>query len=118
MKYEYNGNLLEEDRIDLVAKEIIDNYPEIKIEQAREAAMLEGRITTTPDTKMKFDRLYNILLVLRNDILKTKNPYNDLVKLVNDNNNDENINYYYNVTLEIANFLMNKRDFPFLEEFN
>lgn len=118
MKYEYNGNLLEEDRIALVTKEIIASYPEIEIEQAKEAAMLEGKISTPPDIKMKFERLYNIILVLRNDVMKIKNPYNDLVQLINSNNNDENINYYYNITLEIANFLMNKRDFPFLEEFN
>ena len=38
MRFEYNGNLLEEDRIHLVAKEIIDKDPQISIEKAQKAA--------------------------------------------------------------------------------
>lgn len=118
MKYEYNGNLLEDDRINLVANEIMQKYNDINQQQAQEAAMLEGKISTLPDNRMKFNRLYNILLVLRNDVMKTKEPYNDLVNLINNHPNDPDINYYYTVAIEIANYLMNKRDFPFLEEFN
>ena len=46
MMFEYNGNLLEVDRINLVAKEITDKYPQISIEKAKEAAMLEGKISS------------------------------------------------------------------------
>ena len=35
MQYEYNGNLLEEDRVLLVAKEIMSKYPELNFLQAQ-----------------------------------------------------------------------------------
>ena len=44
MKYEYNGHLLEEERINLVVKEIVEKYPLVSVERAKEVAMLEGRI--------------------------------------------------------------------------
>ena len=40
MKFEYNGNLLEEDRINLVVREIIDKYPQISVEKAKDAAIM------------------------------------------------------------------------------
>ena len=51
MQYEYNGNLLEEDRVLLVAKEIMSKYPELNFLQAQMTARLEGYISdkVTPD---------------------------------------------------------------------
>lgn len=117
MKYEYNGNLLEEDRINLVANEIISKYPQISFDKAKEAAMLEGGISTGKNIQIEFNRLYNIMLVLKSDLENVIFVYNDLVNLIKDNKDDKNINYYYNITLEIKNFLMKKREFPYLDEF-
>lgn len=63
MKYEYNGNLFENERIDLVANEIINKYPSINIVKAKEAAMLEGRISKDKTSEDELCRLYNIMLV-------------------------------------------------------
>ena len=55
MEYKYNGNLLEEDRIDLVANEIIMKYPEININNAKEIAMLEGRISEDKNLEIQLE---------------------------------------------------------------
>ena len=119
MQYEYNGNLLEEDRINLVAKEIITTYPEIPIDKAKESAMLEGRISIDCNLEMVFTRLYNIMLIMSNDKSIVKKVYLDLFNIlnVNVNQNDEKIDYYYQVLEEIYNFLNCERTFPSLDEF-
>lgn len=83
MKYEYNGNLLEEDRVLLVANEIVEKYPEINFLLAQMAARLEGYISSkvTPDDKL--NRLYNIMLVNQNNkelIAKVYHDYTGILK--------------------------------------
>lgn len=114
MKYEYNGHLLEEERITLVANEIVNKYPQINIEQAKEAAMMEGRISTSKNLDIEFNRLYNIMLVINNDKENIAIIYNDMINVLNRYQDSKNINYYYNIVLEINKFLNNERDFPFL----
>ena len=63
MDFEYNGNLLEDDRINLVANEIVNKYSQISLEKAREAAMLEGKISDYKTINDELNRLYNIMLV-------------------------------------------------------
>ena len=116
MKYEYNGNLLEDERVELVSKEIISKYPEIDLEHAEEIAMLEGRISTNPNLEIEFTRLYNIMLIMSYNKEFVKKVYNDIVEVLKENNDDKKFVDYYNVVLEIANYLDNKREFPFLEE--
>ena len=116
MRYEYNGNLLEDKRVDLVSKEIVSKYPEISLDEAREIAMLEGRISTNPNLEIVFTRLYNIMLIMSYNKEFVKKVYNDLINVLKVNSNDEKFVDYYNVSLEIANYLDNKREFPFLEE--
>ena len=117
MKYEYNGNLLENDRINLVANEIINKYPHININEAREIAMLEGKISTDKDIEMEFNRLYNIMLIINSNKESIKPVYMDMVNLLDNNKNNEKIDYYCAVLLEIYNFLMSQREFPLLDEF-
>ena len=117
MEYEYNGNLLEDDRINLVASEIVNKYPQININKAMDAAMLEGKISSDKTVEMEFNRLYNIILVTNDDKKSVRPTYIDLVNLLKNNEDDERIKYYYTIALEIANFLLGKRDFPFLNEF-
>ena len=116
MKYEYNGNLLEDERVDLVSKEITSKYSEINLDEARQIAMLEGRISTNPNLEIVFTRLYNIMLIMSYNKEFVKKVYNDLINVLKVNSNDEKFVDYYNVSLEIANYLDNKREFPFLEE--
>lgn len=117
MRYEYNGNLLEEDRIDLVANEIINKYPMIDINKAREIAMLEGKISDNKSTEMEFNRLYNIMLVIKEDKNLVKTIYIDLVELLKNNKSDEKITFYSKIALEIVNYLIGDREFPYLDEF-
>ncbi len=73
MKYNYNGNLLNEDRIIEVAKDIQSEYPEINFELAKNIATLEAPITTEVTDEIKFRRIYNILLFTQNNkSLQTK----------------------------------------------
>ncbi len=117
MQYEYNGNLLEEDRISLVVNEIVTAYPEIPIDKAKEIAMLEGKISTACNLEMVFTRLYNIMLIMSNDKSIVKKVYLDLFNILNANQNDGKIDYYYQVLEEIYKFLMDERYFPLLNEF-
>ena len=112
MQYEYNGNLLEEDRINLVAKEIITTYPEIPIDKAKESAMLEGRISIDCNLEMVFTRLYNIMLIMSNDKSIVKRVYMDLFNILNANQNDGKIDYYYQVLEKIYYFLNSEKTFP------
>lgn len=117
MKYAYNGNLDELDRIKLVINEIINEYPQIKIEDAKEAAMLEGKISEDKNIDMEFNRLYNIMLVTSNNKEIVGDIYPDLIKLLNNNKTNEKIDYYCTVALEISKYLIDERNFPYLSEF-
>lgn len=116
MEYKYNGNLLEEDRIDLVTNEIIMKYPKIDINNAKEIAMLEGRISENKNLEIQFNRMYNIILIEKdnNDIIKE--VYSDLVDILKKNTDDDNFDYYYAITVEIANYIMGSREFPYMNE--
>ncbi len=111
MKYEYNGNLLEDERINLVANEIISAYPQISFDNAKEAAMLEGKISTDKNFEMEFNRLYNIITIMKNDKNIVRIIYKDLVNLLVSNKEHEKISYYYEIALNISNFLMDRGDF-------
>ena len=117
MQYEYNGNLLEEDRISLVVNEIVTAYPEIPIDKAKEIAMLEGKISTAGNLEMVFTRLYNIMLIMSNDKSIVKKVYLDLFNILNANQNDGKIDYYYQVLEKIYYFLNSEKTFPLLDEF-
>ena len=115
MKFEYNGNLLEEDRINLVAKEIIDKYPQIDIEKAKDAAMLEGRISTNKTTTDELNRLYNIMLVNSDSKKIVSIIYKDFLPLLKDKENPDIQNYIY-LALRINNYLENYDEFPLLSD--
>ena len=116
MEYKYNGNLLEEDRIDLVANEIIMKYPEININNAKEIAMLEGRISEDKNLEIQFNRMYNIMMIEKDNSDIIKNVYSDLVDILKNNTSDDNFDYYYAITLEIGNYIMENREFPYMNE--
>lgn len=116
MKYEYNGNLLEEERISLVSQELKKAYPFLSLSEAEEVAMLEGPITGSKSFDMEFKRLYNIILVMQ-DKGQANVVYKDLLQLMRIYKEKEDFSKYYPVIEEIYRFLMGERDFPYLEEF-
>ncbi len=110
MRFEYNGNLLEEDRINLVAKEIIDKYPQISIEKAQKAAMLEGKISEPKTLNDELNRLYNIMLVNSDNKNIVTLIYIDYLILLTENTPIYSNHIY--LSEEINNFLQNYNDFP------
>lgn len=114
MDFEYNGNLLEEDRINLVAKEIISKYPQISIDKAKEAAMLEGRISETKTINDELNRLYNIMIVSSNDKNIVSSIYKDFVQILY---NYEYNGIYINIADKIKEYLQNDSEFPLISDY-
>ena len=79
MKYKYNGNLEIEDRINEVCNDIKSEYKDISIDKLKKIAVLESPIIDPANSKIKFKRLYNILLIINNDI-SLSNTYDKVVK--------------------------------------
>lgn len=116
MNFEYNGNLLENDRIVLVVKEIINCYPQISIEKAKEAAMLEGKISSKKTIDDEFNRLYNLMLVNCDNKNIVSLIYKDFLDLIKNNKIMENNKYFYLIE-EINNYLQNKIEFPLSSDY-
>lgn len=115
MEFEYNGNLLEEDRIELVSKEIIDKYPMISIEKAKEAAMLEGKISTPKNMLDELNRLYNIMLTNSESKVIVSVVYKDFLKVIEDNNAQSTI--YYLMIEQINDYIMGYSEFPIISDY-
>ena len=117
MDFEYNGNLLEEDRINLVANEIVHKYSQISLEKAKEAAMLEGKISSSKTVNDELNRLYNIMLVNRDNKEIVLLVYKDFLNLLNNNYFDENYNNYIKLVDGINDYFQNYAEFPFLSDY-
>lgn len=115
MGFEYNGNLLEDERISLVANEIIAKYPQVSMEKAKEAAMLEGKISTIKTINDELNRLYNIMLVNSDNKSIVSLVYKDFINLLS--NIDEDDSIYINLANGINDYLKNYNDFPFLSDY-
>ena len=115
MNYDYNGNLLENERIDLVAKEIINKYPQITIEKAKEAAMLEGKISKDKTIYDELNRLYNIMLVSSDDKNIVAIIYKDYLDLLNNSYLEEDT--YFNLAKGIEDYLKAYAEFPNISEY-
>ncbi len=115
MEFEYNGNLLEEERINLVANEIISKYPQINIDKAKEAAMLEGKISKNKNINDELNRLYNIMLVNSDNKNVVLLVYKDILDLFKNNNLEDN-NYIYLIN-GINDYLQGYAEFPLLSDY-
>ena len=87
MKYKYNGNLEIEDRINEVCNDIKSEYNGIPIDKLKKIAALELPIIEPVNFKIKFRRLYNILLIINNDISLSSIYEKVLKDLINVYNN-------------------------------
>ena len=117
MNFEYNGNLLEEDRIKLVANEIINKYSQISFEKAKEAAMLEGRISESKTINDELNRLYNIMLVNSDNKEIVLTIYKDFLEVLKNINVAEEKNIYVNLVNGINDYLKNYAEFPLLSDY-
>ena len=114
MKYEYNGNLLEEDRVLLVAKEIMNKYPELNFLQAQMTARLEGQISdeVTPDDKL--NRLYNIMLINQNDKKLISKVYRDYTGILKSELNQIKNYKYITISNMLKDYIDGYTSFPFV----
>lgn len=120
MEFEYNGNLEEKDRIELVAKEINNYYPEISLIKARLIASFESPVTTSFNNVMLFKRLYNILFILHKDKMIFSKIFPELNKTYNLIMDDINVSESVidDIMREINNYIKGeRRDFPIISEF-
>ena len=117
MDFEYNGNLLEDDRINLVANEIVNKYSQISLEKAREAAMLEGKISDYKTINDELNRLYNIMLVNSDNKEMVTIVYKDFLEVLKNSNIEEDRENYINLVDGINAYLQNNDEFPFLSDY-
>lgn len=117
MDFEYNGNLLEEDRINLVANEIVNKYSQINFEKAKEAAMLEGKISNSKTINDELNRLYNIMLVNSDNKEIVLIVYKDFLNLLNNTNIETDKNNYINLVDGINAYFQNYAEFPLLSDY-
>lgn len=117
MDFEYNGNLLEDDRINLVANEIVNKYSQISFEKAKEAAMLEGKISNPKTVSDELNRLYNIMLVNSDDKRIVTIVYEDFLEVLKNSNIEEDRDNYINLVDGINAYLQNNAEFPFFSDY-
>lgn len=114
MEYEYNGNLFDDERIVLVAKEILEKYPMVSREKALEAAMLEGKISSKKTNEDELCRLYNIMLVNSDDKSLVKEVLKDFSNVAIDCYKKGIKSDYLKLLDGIFDYLKGYIEFPFL----
>ena len=116
MNYQYNGHLSEEERIEVVATEIVKQYAEINAREAKKIATLEGSISTPCNFDMIFSRLYHIMLIMNQEKEIVRKVYRDLLSCLKESPVTDKFYFYQQVVIEIYRFLTGEREFPLLEE--
>ncbi len=114
MQYEYNGNLLEEERVLQVAKEIVDKYPMISLEKSKTSARLEGYISKKVTPIEKLNRLYNIMLINCKDKNTMVIVYRDYLNILALYMNEIDDNKYFTIANILKDYLQGNCTFPFL----
>lgn len=120
MKFDYNGNLEENKRIEQVSNEIMEYYPEITSGNAMLIALIEEPITTEVNNIIYFKRLFNILYIIHQDKTIFDKVYKDLLDIYNSYKKDgciedDKIDSMMN---QVNNYANGKRmDFPSISEF-
>ncbi len=117
MNFEYNGNLLEEDRIVSVVKDIVSKYPQISKDMAKQAAMLEGKISSTVTSSDKLDRLYNIMLVCNDDKDFVSLVYKDYMQILDNEKLKQDNTMYIDLASRISTYLQGTSEFPYISDF-
>lgn len=98
MRFERNDCLEYEEKIKLVAKEIMDKYKYISEEEAEKVAGLASDIEYNPTPDDKMDRYYYILRIIGRDHIEFANVFNDLYKLYEEGfEKEENITNMNNI---------------------
>ena len=114
MRFEENSHYSYDERVDLVAKEITDAFPNISKKQAIEIAKLDEPINNQVNNDNKFIRYYYMLLILHNNLELKNIIYQKMQNIINDGLED---NLLFELMDEITKFICNEReDFPIISE--
>ena len=97
--------------------EIIEEYPNINIEKAKDAAMMEGKISSNKTAIDILNRLYNIMLVNQEDKEIVLNVFKDFMNVIKNNTLDDNIDIYISLSEAINDYLQNYSDFPIISDY-
>ena len=92
MKFEYNKDLLFEERVRLVTKEILSEYPLISAQSAKEAASLATPIDDKVLPEDKLDRYYFIMKIIGNKHDEFSHVFNDAFEVYQNGIRDDKYN--------------------------
>lgn len=115
MRFKYNSDCTLEERIELVSKEIIDEYHEIPIEIAKKIATIDDPIDDKLTNDDVFKRYYKILLFLNKEQPIYYQVLKDMYEVYCKGLKDERL---VAVMQEIMKYVNKERfNFPLLSEF-
>ncbi len=114
MKFEENSHCTFNDRIKLVSKEILSSYPNIRIDDALDIAILDEPINKPADNDVKFMRYYYMLLILHKQIDIRNVIYFEMLNLKESGLIDDKL---LTLFYEIEKYLLGERnEFPIVSE--
>ena len=115
MRFEYNSDCTLEERIDIVKKEIIDDYPSISEGEAKMIASLCKPVEDKVSNDEIFERYYYMMLIIK----KNHPAFNGILREAFDIYNDGLSNNKLCLIMEeILKYINDERDsFPLLSEF-
>ena len=110
MNFEYNSNLTFKERVDLVAKEIMSEYPLLSSDDAVKAAALATPVDDKVTNDAKFDRYYFILKNIDPSNEEFSHVFNDAFNVYQKGLKDDK---YNTAMLGIIDYVNGMRaDFP------
>ena len=115
MRFEYNSDCTLEERINIVKREILDDYPSICEADAKMIASLSSPVEDKVSNDEIFERYYYMMLIIKKD-----NPaFSTLIREAFDIYNDGLDNPKFVLAMEeILKYMNDERDtFPLLSEF-
>jgi hypothetical protein len=115
MRFEYNSDCTLEERIDIVKKEIMDDYPSISEGDAKMIAALSSPVEDKVSNDEIFERYYYIMLIIPKDNPAFKSILRESFDIYNDGLKNNRLS---SAMEEIIKFVNHERDsFPLLSEF-
>lgn len=115
MKFEYNSDCTFEERVELVTKEIMEEYPNISLECAQNAAVIDDPIDDKINNNHIFKRYYNVLLTLDKKDPIFNQVCNDLLRIYQSGISDNKLICLMD---ELMKYVNNRRStMPLLSEF-
>lgn len=114
MKFKYNSDCSFDERIEIESQEIINEYPEISIDDAKKIAALDNPVDDKITNDDKYIRYYYIMLIIKKGHPAYFKVFEDMYNIYNNGINDEKL---IDIMYEIIRYNNGERiDFPLLSE--